>query len=310
MWRSLVAHLTGGQGVAGSNPVIPTGKAPVDLRICRGFVVGGNGVGLQNHSGYPQSRLADRIAHMAVSKDEIVAAIRREAVANGGVPLGQAAFVRATGIGTHNWKGGHWARWSDAVAAAGFEASSWGNRSPIGDLTPAEALEALAQLVRDFGRFPTDAELRLRKRSEPATPHPTVFRRRLGSTEEQIDALYNWAFEHDDWADVAEILVPLIRSRAGDGATSVGGKVVLGSVYLFKSGAYYKVGRSNSVGRRAYEVALQLPERLDVVHAIETDDPEGIEAYWHRRFAPRRANGEWFKLTADDLAAFKRRRYQ
>lgn len=25
MWRSLVAHLTGGQGVAGSNPVIPTG---------------------------------------------------------------------------------------------------------------------------------------------------------------------------------------------------------------------------------------------------------------------------------------------
>jgi hypothetical protein len=32
MWRSLVAHLTGGQGVAGSNPVIPTnihrGKRP------------------------------------------------------------------------------------------------------------------------------------------------------------------------------------------------------------------------------------------------------------------------------------------
>jgi hypothetical protein len=25
MWRSLVAHLTGGQGAAGSNPVIPTG---------------------------------------------------------------------------------------------------------------------------------------------------------------------------------------------------------------------------------------------------------------------------------------------
>ncbi len=29
MWRSLVAHLTGGQGVAGSNPVIPT-----NLRSC------------------------------------------------------------------------------------------------------------------------------------------------------------------------------------------------------------------------------------------------------------------------------------
>src|SRR5215207_35279 len=29
MWRSLVAHLTGGQGVAGSNPVIPTRKPQV-----------------------------------------------------------------------------------------------------------------------------------------------------------------------------------------------------------------------------------------------------------------------------------------
>ena len=29
MWRSLVAHLTGGQGVAGSNPVIPTNKFKV-----------------------------------------------------------------------------------------------------------------------------------------------------------------------------------------------------------------------------------------------------------------------------------------
>ena len=27
MWRSLVAHLTGGQGVAGSNPVIPTNSS-------------------------------------------------------------------------------------------------------------------------------------------------------------------------------------------------------------------------------------------------------------------------------------------
>ena len=30
MWRSLVAHLTGGQGVAGSNPVIPTNLANLE----------------------------------------------------------------------------------------------------------------------------------------------------------------------------------------------------------------------------------------------------------------------------------------
>jgi hypothetical protein len=86
---------------------------------------------------------------------------------------------------------------------------------------------------------------------------------------------------------------------------------VQGYVYIMRSGRRYKVGRSNSPSRRHREVRLDLPDPTSLVHSIPTDDPAGIEAYWHRRFASKRVRDtEFFELDAVDVAAFKRRKYQ
>jgi hypothetical protein len=78
-----------------------------------------------------------------------------------------------------------------------------------------------------------------------------------------------------------------------------------------RSGKRCKIGKSNSPSRRYREVRLDLPDETLLIHTIPTDDPAGIESYWHRRFSSKRVREtEFFELDAVDVAAFKRCKYQ
>jgi hypothetical protein len=79
-----------------------------------------------------------------------------------------------------------------------------------------------------------------------------------------------------------------------------------GGVYLLKSGPFYKIGKATVFDNRIKRIALQLPEAVTVVHKIYTNNPDQLERYWHKRFANKRKNGEWFALSEADVTEFKK----
>lgn len=239
-----------------------------------------------------------------MTKQHILSEIRRTASANGGVPLGIRTFERETGIRQADWFGTYWKSWGDAVREAGFQPNTLTPR-----ISEDELLKRYALLTRELGRAPVKGDIRLKKRQDPSFPSDVALVRRFGSYAELRSRAHAYCSRVGGLDDVRDVLSSFATPTEKQ-PSSTSPEVPLGFVYLIKSGRHYKIGKTNSVGRRERELAIQLPEKARRVHAIKTDDPDGIEAYWHKRFDSKRAHGEWFKLEAADVAAFKRRKFQ
>jgi hypothetical protein len=242
----------------------------------------------------------DRHQEISMTKQHILDEIRR--TANDGVALGVRRFFNETGIRESDWRGRFWVRWGDAVKEAGFQQSRW-----QGAFEDEVLLEKLIGITRELGRFPVVAELKMRARSDSSFPDPKTFRR-LGSKQQLVERVRAYCEQHSGFDDVLA-LCPVSAVEDGPALGKLEREEVFGFVYLLKSGRYYKIGYSNAVGRREAELKIQLPEKCSTVHKIKTDDPAGIEAYWHRRFESKRTNGEWFKLDVSDVNAFRRRKF-
>lgn len=234
-------------------------------------------------------------------REEIINAIQRLAAANGQAP-GRQAFEAATGIKQSSWSGIYWARWGDALVEAGLTPNSLRTKADTELL-----LRKIAEAFRHFRRVPTLTELRMYRRLDGAFPAHSTLSNHFPTKDGMIEALRNWTADKADFGDVAGMLPEVGPKPAPPRVTT---KAVDGYVYLIKSGNFYKVGRSDDAERRFKQISIALPDKAELFHTITTDDPTGIEAYWHRRFAERRANGEWFKLTTADIAAFRRRKFQ
>ena len=240
-----------------------------------------------------------------MNKGYILSQIKQTTEENNGKPLGMGQFQKRTGIRRDDWYGKFWTKWSDAVAEAGY--------TPNTLQVPYDKdwlLEQLALFTRELGRFPTKGDLKMKNYNHKEFPTSTTFEKRFGSKVERARKLVEYCEKHVGFEDVknAAMEVGKTDAEAENQETKKEG-LKSGFVYLMKSGKFYKIGRSNSPGRRNYELDIKLPEQVSSVHTISTDDPVGIEAYWHKRFEQKRTRGEWFNLNSEDVKAFKRRKF-
>jgi hypothetical protein len=81
----------------------------------------------------------------------------------------------------------------------------------------------------------------------------------------------------DGYDDVAAMCAPLANGQKASLRKELESDEKFGFVYLMKSGRYYKIGRTNHVGGRERDLSIQLPDKINTVHSIRTDDPIGIE---------------------------------
>ena len=240
-----------------------------------------------------------------MDKEYILKEIDRTAKENNGVPLGRLKFTKETGIQYWDWWGKHWTKWSDALTEAGY---------PPNTLQLAyneeNLIEKIISFIREIGKLPTAGELRLKAHNSKGFPSHNTIRSRLGSQSELPSRLLAYCEDKPEYSDIVDICRE-VTTLSGEASEhySKDSDIEFGYVYLMKSGRFYKIGSSSNVERRNYELGIKLPEDLSILHKIRTDDPSGIEQYWHNRFKDKRKQGEWFSLSNQDVSAFKRRKF-
>ena len=81
-------------------------------------------------------------------------------------------------------------------------------------------------------------------------------------------------------------------------------------MYLVTVREAYKIGSLGNHWRRKSELHKQTSEGIVEYIQLQqsTMHPES-KRYWHERFKEKRLHGEWFDLSAEDISAFKKRKF-
>lgn len=200
------------------------------------------------------------------------------------------------------WRGHYWTTWNEYLAEAELEYSEKSLR-----MADAEIFEALAKCIKHYGKWPSPMAMRLYSKNVNHLPGYKTLKLR-GDKRTLASQIAIFLVDKPEYADVRQICLS-ITTESSTKSTISDGAIITGYVYLQKhEKGRYKIGCSGSPNRRAREIGLKLPYRVELVHSIPSVAPSALERYWHLRFDNKHIDGEFFKLNADDVKAFKRRK--
>jgi len=236
-----------------------------------------------------------------MDKAFILSEIKRTAADNDDKALGVDRFAKETGINPYAW-GAYWDTWSDALKESGFSPNQFARNHSHETL-----ISSLISLIRELGQFPLRRQLIKKRRNDPEFPNERSFYK-LGNKMQTASKVLEYCQTHPGFDDVAKICSAIaINEKSVKDERSDQNSAQTGYVYLWKSHKRYKIGKSFDLKRREGELAPQSPYAWKRIHEIKTDDPSGVEAYWHRRFTSKNTErSEWFELSSEDVKAFKR----
>ena len=236
-----------------------------------------------------------------MDKQEILSELKRLAEQNGGKAPGVQRFSSETGLRKSEWYPHLWLRWGDAISEAGCDSNELTSAYDVNYL-----IEKYIEFIRELRHFPVEGELRRKRKTDENFPSHSGFSQ-LGGKQDRIEKILAYCRNRQEFEDVIAICEAVSKPSQKKENKDVSSENV-GYVYLIKHGNRneYKIGMTKNPIRREGELRLELPEKIKPIHYIETDDPSGIEQYWHNRFSDKRKEGEWFSLSSNDVKAFKR----
>lgn len=185
-----------------------------------------------------------------MDKQEIIEEISRTAKSNKGKALGRQRFESETGIKMSDWYPHFWLRWGDALKEAGFTPNQLSTA-----ISSDAAIEKLICLIRELGHFPIHGELRIKAKEDSTFPSHGVFDK-FGGKKKIAAAVVNYCRTHEGFDDVVELCTAHVGENGpvSAEATEAAQGNSDGFVYLMKSGRFYKIGRTDAVGRRHKEI--------------------------------------------------------